>query len=191
MKESLIFEEVLKKIESLGFLKKRGYQRTDSTHVLAVVVRQLSRLENLSESLRIALKAIEQTDGAFYKAKVPALYREHWSKPLSDYQMTDDERKAALVRVGEDMHWLLEFLSTNRASFLRLSELEVVQALFSQHFLLQAHAVALKRKCVREKRSSRLPTIRRRGMPPNAAKGGRDTRCISPRPPMKKGKSIS
>jgi len=144
-KESLIFEEVLKKIESLGFLKKRGYQRTDSTHVLAVV-RQLSRLENLSEGLRMALKAVEQADGAFYKAKLPALYREHWSKPLSDYQMTDDERKAALQRVGEDMHWLLGFLKTNRASFLRFPELEVVQALFSQHFLLQAHAVSLKKE---------------------------------------------
>ena len=104
-KESLLFEELLKQIESLGFLKKRGSQRTDSTHVLAVV-QQLSRLENLSEGLRMALKAIQEADGAFYKAKLPALYREHWSKPLSDYQRTDDERKAALERVGQDMHCL-------------------------------------------------------------------------------------
>lgn len=155
-KESLLFEEVLHKIEALGFLKKRGYQRTDSTHVLAVV-RQLSRLENLSEGLRMALKAIEQADGAFYKAKLPALYREHWSKPLSDYEMTDAERNVALERVGADMHWLLEFLSTNRASFLRLPELEVVQTLFSQHFILQAQGVSLRTEVTPGKEKIQTP----------------------------------
>lgn len=155
-KESLIFEEVLQKIESLGFLKKRGYQRPDSTHVLAVV-RQLSRLENLSEGLRMALKAVEQADMAFYEAKLPALYRAHWSKPLSDYQMTEDERKAALVRVGQDIHWLLGFLKTNRESFLRFPELEVLQALFSQHFTLQAQAVALKKEAAPGKEKIQSP----------------------------------
>jgi len=155
-KESLLFEELLQKIESLGFLKKRGSQRTDSTHVLAVV-RQLSRLENLSEGLRMALKAIQEADGAFYQAKLPVLYREHWSKPLSDYQMTDDERKAALERVGQDMHWLLGFLKTDRESFLRLPELKGLQALFSQHFTLQAQAVSLKKEAAPGKEKIQTP----------------------------------
>ncbi len=118
-KESLLFDQLLNRIQSLGFLKKRKYQRTDSTHVLAVI-RQLSRIENLSEGLRVSLKAIENSDSAFYQMKIPALYREHWSKPLSDYQMSDDERREALKRVGQDIHWLLSFLKTNKESFLRL-----------------------------------------------------------------------
>jgi len=155
-KESLIFEELLKKIEALGFLKKRGSQRTDSTHVLAVV-RQLSRLENLSEGLRMALKGVEEADAAFYQAKLPALYREHWSKPLNDYQRTDAERKAALERVGQDIHWLLGFLKTNRESFLRFPELQVLQTLFSQHFTLRAQAVSLKKETAPGKEKIQSP----------------------------------
>ena len=102
-KESLIFEHLLEKIKSLGFLKKRKHQRTDSTHVLAKI-RELSRLENLSEGLRVALRAIHKADRTFYETRIPVLYTEHWSKPLSDYQMTDEERKQALQRVGQDIH---------------------------------------------------------------------------------------
>ncbi len=142
-KESLLFDQLLNRIQSLGFLKKRKYQRTDSTHVLAVI-RQLSRIENLSEGLRVSLKAIENSDSAFYQMKIPALYREHWSKPLSDYQMSDDERREALERVGRDMHWLLSFLKTNKESFLRLPELELLQTLFTQHFTIQSHQVHVK-----------------------------------------------
>jgi transposase len=135
-KESLLFDQLLKQIESLGFLKKRQRQRTDSTHVLAVVG-ELSRLENLSESLRVSLRAIQRSDSAFYKTRIPALYREHWGVAQSDYQMTHSQRREALERVGQDIYWLLSFLETNKKSFLRLPELEVLQTLFYQHFTVQ------------------------------------------------------
>ena len=144
-KESLIFEQLLEKIKALGYFKKHKHQRTDSTHVLAKV-RDLSRLENLSEGLRVSLKAIQKADMTFYETKIPVLYTEHWSKPLSDYQMTDEERKQALQRVGQDIHWLLSFLKTNKESFLRLPELEVLQTLFSQHFTIQSQKVSVKRE---------------------------------------------
>jgi transposase len=145
-KESLLFDQLLKQIELLGFLKKRKYQRTDSTHVLAVVG-ELSRLENLSESLRVSLKAIHKSDSAFYEMKIPVLYREHWSIPQSDYQMTDSQRREALERAGQDIHWLLSFLETNRKSFLRLPELVVLHTSFCQHFSLQdSQKVCLKEK---------------------------------------------
>ncbi len=135
-KESLLFDQFLKQIESLGFLKKRKHQRTDSTHVLAVIG-ELSRLENLSENLRVSLRAIHKSDSDFYKMKIPALYREHWGTVQSDYQMTDSQRREALDRAGQDIYWLLSFLETNKKSFLRLPELEVLQTLFYQQFTLQ------------------------------------------------------
>lgn len=155
-KESLGFEEVLKKIEASGFLKKRGSQRTDSTHVLAVV-RQLSRLGNLSEGVRMALKGIEQADAAFSQAKLPALSREHWRKPVNDYQRTDAERKAALERVGQAIHWLLGFLNPRRESFLRFPELQGLHPLVSQHFTLRAQAVSLKKEAAPGKEKIQSP----------------------------------
>lgn len=155
-KEAFIFDQLLKKVKSLGFLRKRKYQRTDSTHVLAMVC-DLSRLENLSEGLRVSLKAIEKADSGFYQQKIPVLYREHWSKPLSDYQMSDDERKEALERVGQDIHWLLSFLGTNRESFLSLPELEVLQKLFSQHFTIHGQAVRLEKEAATGKEKIQSP----------------------------------
>jgi hypothetical protein len=51
--------------------------------------------------------------------------------------MTDSQRREALERVGQDIYWLLSFLETNRKSFLRIPELEVLQTLFCQHFTIQ------------------------------------------------------
>jgi transposase len=155
-KEFLIFQQLLEKIKSLGFLKKRKHQRTDSTHVLAKV-RDLSRLENLSEGLRVVLKAIEKADRTFYGTRIPVLYREHWSKPLNDYQMTDHERREALGRVGQDIHWLLSFLKTNKESFLSLPELEVLQTLFSQHFTVQFQKVNVKKEATTGKEKIQNP----------------------------------
>jgi len=149
-KESLLFDQLLKQIESLGFLKKRKYQRTDSTHVLAVVG-ELSRLENLSENLRVSLRAIQRSDSAFYKTRIPALYREHWGTAQSDYQMTESQRKEALERVGQDIHWLLSFLEINKESFLRLPELEVLQTLFYQHFTVQDSPQDSQKACLKDK----------------------------------------
>ena len=42
--EALLLDKWLERCRSLGFLKARGQQRTDSTHVLAAI-RVLSRLE--------------------------------------------------------------------------------------------------------------------------------------------------
>jgi hypothetical protein len=64
--------------------------------------------------------------------------------------MTDSQRREALERVGQDIHWLLSFLETNRKSFLRLPELEVLQTLFHQHFTVQASPQASQKVCLKE-----------------------------------------
>jgi transposase len=55
--ERLLLDAVLTRCQELGLLKKRGRQRTDSTHVLAAV-RVLNRLERVGETLRAALNAL-------------------------------------------------------------------------------------------------------------------------------------
>ncbi len=48
--EQKAFDKILAFAQSAGYLKKRGQQRTDSTHVLGVV-RELNRLEMVGETL--------------------------------------------------------------------------------------------------------------------------------------------
>ena len=50
--EELLLDKLLERCRALGWLKARGQQRTDSTHVLAAI-RVLNRLELVAETLRI------------------------------------------------------------------------------------------------------------------------------------------
>jgi len=54
--EARMFEAVVEQIQACGLFKRRGTQRTDSTHVLAAV-RSLNPLETVGEALRAALNA--------------------------------------------------------------------------------------------------------------------------------------
>src|SRR5438105_12356551 len=50
----LLLDKLLERCRAMGWLKARGPQRTDSTHVLAAI-RVLNRLELVAETLRAAL----------------------------------------------------------------------------------------------------------------------------------------
>ena len=52
--EQQLLDTLLKQFKERGWLKERGKQRTDSTHVLAAI-RNLNRLEGVGETLRAAL----------------------------------------------------------------------------------------------------------------------------------------
>ena len=54
--EQRLFEALLTHAKARGWLKARGRQRTDSTHVLAAI-QSLSRLECVAETLRHAQSA--------------------------------------------------------------------------------------------------------------------------------------
>jgi transposase len=54
--ELVLLDFVLERVQALGLLKRRGKQRTDSTHVLAAI-RTMNRLERVGETLRAALNA--------------------------------------------------------------------------------------------------------------------------------------
>src|SRR5215204_4772329 len=55
--EQMLLERMLERFGERGWVKARGRQRTDSTHVLAAV-RVLNRLECVGETMRAALNAL-------------------------------------------------------------------------------------------------------------------------------------
>ena len=52
-----IFDGVVDLLIKMGLVKKRGVQRLDSTHVVGYV-KEMSRLECVCETLRLALEAL-------------------------------------------------------------------------------------------------------------------------------------
>ena len=69
--EQELLDTVLRKLQEIGVLQKRGRQRTDSTHVLAAV-RVLNRLERVGETLRAALNALAVVAPAWLQTLAPA-----------------------------------------------------------------------------------------------------------------------
>jgi len=124
--ERLVFEQILGKIQALGFITKRGKQRTDSTAVLGAV-RQLSALETVTETLRLAVRARAQAAPAWVAQELPASFVQASAHSRADERLSADERQAALQQVGQDGVWLLERLAAPAPA--ALQELEAVQVL--------------------------------------------------------------
>jgi transposase len=133
-KEALVFDTVLKKVKALGFLKKKSKQRTDSTHVLAVV-QKLSRLELVTETMRVTLRAIQQADESWYQQAIPAAFAEVYVETRRDYRLSDAERQAALRQTGADGFWLLDLIARDGPPGIQtLTEVETLRTVWEQQY---------------------------------------------------------
>jgi transposase len=128
----LVFEAVLTKARLLGFLKKRGKQRTDALGVIGAV-RTLSQLELVWEAVRLALRSLAELDAAWVERVVPTAFRAQYLERRSDYRLTATEREAALVQVGQDGAWLLDQLA--RTPALRsVAEIRTLATIWQQRY---------------------------------------------------------
>jgi len=111
--EHLLFEALLEYAKGQGWLKARGRQRTDSTHVLAAI-ETLSRLECVAETLRHALNVLAVVVPDWLQAQVPPEWYERYATRWQDYRLpagrTEREELAAMI--GRDGRTLLHLVET-------------------------------------------------------------------------------
>ena len=133
--EARVFESVLKQLQALGLIKRRGRQRTDSLAVLTKV-RHLSRLERVVETLRLALRALLEEDPEWTRATVPPTWEELYGARCVAERLKEDERAKLEAAVGQDGQWLLERLQaeTTPAALRALPEVQVLATVWEQQF---------------------------------------------------------
>lgn len=107
--EARLFDSMLEQLREMGLVKRRGRQRTDSLAVLTKV-RDLTRLEKLVETVRLALRALLATDKNWVRTTVPPTWEDVYGQPCIHEKLTQAERDALAERVGPDGQWLLERL---------------------------------------------------------------------------------
>jgi len=109
--EALLLEKLLERCRTLGLLKARGQQRTDSTHVLAAI-RVMNRLELVAETLRAALNALAAVAPAWLQGMAPLAWYERYGKRIEDTRLPQGQasRDAYAQMVGEDGFALLDAL---------------------------------------------------------------------------------
>ncbi len=107
--EYRVFERLLEKIEEMGFMRRRGKQRTDSMSVIGMIAK-LSRLEMAWETMRMALKAIQAQDEAWLEQTVPEVYLEQYTIRQHDYDLKEGKVAEALRQAGADGLMALTFV---------------------------------------------------------------------------------
>src|SRR2546428_1045023 len=143
--EELLLEKVLERCRAMGWLKARGRQRTDSTHVLAAI-RVLNRLELVAETLRAALNAVATVAPDWLQAITPLAWYERSSRRIEESRLpkATTEREAYAHTVGEDGFRLLDLLETAEApaELRKLPRLAALRRTWQRHYERTARAPA-------------------------------------------------
>jgi len=113
--ELLLLDTLLTRCQELGLLKKRGRQRTDSTHVLAAV-RVLNRLERVGETLRAALNALAVVAPEWLQALAPAEWYERYGGRVENYDLpkSEKERQELAATIAIDGQALLTAMDADK-----------------------------------------------------------------------------
>ena len=132
-KERLLLEKLLEGCKERYYLKVRGRQRTDSTHVLGAL-RVLSKGERTAETMRAALNALASAAPEWLREHADPEWFERYGRRIDDQRLSKakEARKEYLKTVGADGLRLLEQLGVpyTPRSLRELAEIEVLRRLW-------------------------------------------------------------
>jgi len=131
--EYRIFDRLLQEIVEMGFIRRRGKQRTDSMSVLGLIAK-LSRLEMVWETQRMALKAIQIQDEKWLERTIPEAYLKQYIIRQHDYDLKDGEVDDALRQAGADGLWLLQKVAKGPAELGDLEDVQMLHTVWEQQF---------------------------------------------------------
>jgi transposase len=145
--EQQILDKMLLRFQERKLLSTRGKQRTDSTHVLTVV-RDLTRLEHLGETLRYALNAVAEVAPTWLKSLAPAEWYDRYSKRFEDTRLprTASEREVLAQAIGADGFYLLDniYSQTSPIELRQLLAVEVLRQVWLQQYYAPTDKIQLR-----------------------------------------------
>ena len=128
----VVFEKVLAYLLGQGYLKKRGKQRTDSTHVLGQVSR-LSQVELKWESLRMALSDLMTIDAVWTREQIGLETVERYSQARASYRLSKAKLEALEREVEtEGIRVLRQIEEAGRPEWRQLRYVSLLYAVFRQ-----------------------------------------------------------
>jgi transposase len=135
--EHQLLDAMLTTFRDLNLLKARGKQRTDATHVLAAI-RNLNRLESVTETLRAALNAVAELAPDWLVTQITAEWLDRYGPRAEEYRLPkgEDARKALAETVGADgMHLLTAIYALPASSRLRdLAQVETLRQVWVHQY---------------------------------------------------------
>ena len=136
--EERFLETVLTLCKERGWLKERGRQRTDSTHVLAKV-RALNRAECVVETLRHALNILVVVAPDWLQGQVQPDWVDRYGHRAEEFRLPNgaDKREKLLHQVGQDGWGLLSAIDADPQNHWMLSipAVDTLQRVWKQDYL--------------------------------------------------------
>jgi transposase len=135
--ERRLFDRLVEQFRERGWIKARGRQRTDSTHVLAAI-RTLRRLECVGETMRHALNVLAEVAPSWVLEHMEEAWAERYEKRFSDFRLPKDEKKRVELAetIGVDGRRLLtRVYAEEKLAWLReLDAIETLRRVWIQHY---------------------------------------------------------
>lgn len=107
--ELRIFDLLLARLREGGYVKARGHQRSDSTHVLAKL-RSLNRVEVVGETFRATLNVLAVAAPQWLTEQMQEGWVDRYEHAVEDYRLPDGKqaREAYALVIGQDGKTLLD-----------------------------------------------------------------------------------
>jgi transposase len=125
----LLFDLLLTRLREGGYLKGRGRQRSDSTHVLAKI-RSLNRVEGVGETFRAALNSLAVAAPGWLEGQMQEEWVERYEHRVEDFRLPTGKqaREEYAVVIGQDGACLLNAIYAAEAPAW-LAEIPAVETL--------------------------------------------------------------
>jgi transposase len=145
--EQQLLDDMLQHFKAAGWLKARGQQRTDSTHVLAAI-RKLHRLESVGETLRAALNVLAVVVPDWLRVQVTPDWFDRYGPRFMQYRLPKDkaEQQRLAEMIGRDGHQLLHAVYADSAPpWLReVPAVEILRQVWVQQYYVAGDQVKLR-----------------------------------------------
>lgn len=133
--EERLLDRMLERLREAGYVKAKGTQRTDATHVLASI-RELSRLELIGETLRAALNELARADPDWTARVATSTWHEFYDHRIEESRLPQS-KKARAVRASQmGLHGfrLLREIDTHRPKLTTLLSVQVLRRVWDEQF---------------------------------------------------------
>jgi transposase len=127
-----LLDLALARLKDAGLVRERTTQRTDSTHVLAAV-RDLTRLELITEAVRAALEELARTADYALNGLVDEDWGRRYGRPVR-LGKNPTRPKTRINTTGADARRLLEHLSRNYPGLLGGPQVQALRQVLVQNY---------------------------------------------------------
>jgi transposase len=142
--ERVLFDGIVDLLMELGLIKRGGKQRIDSTHILGCV-KEMSRLECATQTVRLAL---EELAGELVGSQRPEFWDRFWVLYVQSevgWRLSKAERDSRYRQCGQDMKELAQWVDNKHPKLAEIESVKLLRRVFEEQFELVEGSVQTRR----------------------------------------------